>query len=198
MNEIRSYASLSGNLLARKGAAKPAMRSHTLAPRPVLDDLGWNDMGPEEELPVEHVPSPITALTPAPKHHVAREEPEPVQLQRALAEHFPAHEPEPETAPELEHEPVAQASPEPVSAPAEALATIAMAPARRTAASAGRKAAFTLRLEADRHLRLRLASALTGKSSQQLVTAALDSFLDTIPDVARLAQHLPATAGKHD
>ncbi len=59
----------------------------------------------------------------------------------------------------------------------------------------GATAAFTLRLDADRHLRLRLASAVTGRSSQHLVTQALDAFLHTVPEVdALLAQLPPATS----
>ena len=44
-----------------------------------------------------------------------------------------------------------------------------------------------LRLDADRHLRLRLASATRGKSAQKLVTEALDAFLKTMPEVETLA-----------
>ncbi len=54
----------------------------------------------------------------------------------------------------------------------------------------GSKAAFTLRLDADRHLRLRLASALHRQSAQQLVTEALDSFLKTLPEVEAMAGRL--------
>ena len=43
------------------------------------------------------------------------------------------------------------------------------------------KVAFTLRLDKDRHLKLRLASAVSNRSAQQLVTEALDRFLKTIP-----------------
>jgi hypothetical protein len=43
------------------------------------------------------------------------------------------------------------------------------------------KAAFTLRLDADRHLRLRIASAIGNRSAQQIVTEALDAFLDKHP-----------------
>ena len=49
------------------------------------------------------------------------------------------------------------------------------------------KIAFTLRLDKDRHLKLRLASAVTNRSAQRLVTAALDQFLDSIPEVQALA-----------
>lgn len=55
-----------------------------------------------------------------------------------------------------------------------------------------RKAAFTLRLDADRHLRLRLASAVDGRSSQQLVVEALDAFLAAQPEVEALARQVPA------
>jgi len=54
------------------------------------------------------------------------------------------------------------------------------------------RAAFTLRLDADRHLRLRLAATVAGVSAQTLVTRALDQFLQTIPEVEALATQLPA------
>ena len=57
-----------------------------------------------------------------------------------------------------------------------------------------KRAAFTLRLDADRHLRLRLASATKGKSAQKLVTEALDAFLKTMPEVEALAGSVPAKA----
>lgn len=52
------------------------------------------------------------------------------------------------------------------------------------------RAAFTLRLDPERHLRLRLAAATQQRSAQQLVTQALDAFLDTLPEVAALARQL--------
>jgi predicted DNA-binding protein len=52
------------------------------------------------------------------------------------------------------------------------------------------KAAFTLRLDNDRHLRLRLASAVTNRSAQHLVTEALDAFLESLTDVDALANQL--------
>lgn len=60
--------------------------------------------------------------------------------------------------------------------------------------TAGAKAAFTLRLEAERHLKLRLACAVTGRSAQQLVTEALDRLLETRPEIEALADQLPAKA----
>jgi hypothetical protein len=58
---------------------------------------------------------------------------------------------------------------------------------RRQALNEGRRAAFTLRVDAERHLKLRLACTLDNRSAQQLVTEALDRFLDALPDVATLA-----------
>ncbi|KLI65123.1 hypothetical protein AAV99_01305 [Aurantiacibacter marinus] len=52
------------------------------------------------------------------------------------------------------------------------------------------RAAFTLRLDAERHLKLRLASTLQGSSAQALVTEALDSFLEEIPELGAIAARM--------
>jgi hypothetical protein len=184
MNEARPYASLSSGLLARKGAAKPAMRPQGFS---TLEDLGWNDMGydpaaqPEPEPLAEHVPSSISALTPAPKPGRA-EEPSVVAQQRAIAESFDAVEVEEEPAPEPSRR--------------AAKADIVKLPKAKAAPAPGRKAAFTLRLDGDRHLRLRLACAVTGRSAQQLVTSALDQALAEIPEIEALASRVPAASAK--
>jgi predicted HicB family RNase H-like nuclease len=54
------------------------------------------------------------------------------------------------------------------------------------------KAAFTLRLDPARHLKLRLACAVTGRSAQQLVTRALDELLASMPELEAMAQKAPA------
>ncbi|MCK8456358.1 MULTISPECIES: hypothetical protein [Sphingomonas] len=75
-------------------------------------------------------------------------------------------------------------------------ATVARIGRETLSKTGGAKAAFTLRLDTDRHLRLRLASAVTGRSSQQLVTQALDAFLHTVPEVDALVAQLPPTTSK--
>jgi hypothetical protein len=60
--------------------------------------------------------------------------------------------------------------------------------AGKKAAAQKAKAAFTLRLDADRHLRLRLASAVGKRSAQQIVTEALDAFLDKHPGLDALVE----------
>lgn len=207
MNEARPFASLSSGLLARKGAAKPAMRPQGF--NGGFEDLGWNDMGPEpeEDLP-EHVPSSIAALTPAPKHqHEDVPEPEVIAQQRAIAESFEVPEAV-EEAP-VEEAPVEEAAVEEVAveevaveeapaeeAPAPVRAEIVALPRRVAPAGLGRKAAFTLRVDAERHLRLRLASAVTGRSAQQIVTEALDHLLASLPEVEALAERIPASGGR--
>jgi hypothetical protein len=97
---------------------------------------------------------------------------------------------------ELVREVEAPPVPEPEFKPALAAKRVSAATAARlaresTAVTAARKAAFTLRLETDRHLRLRLASALAGRSAQQLVTEALDVFLSQQPGLDALVAGLP-------
>ena len=58
---------------------------------------------------------------------------------------------------------------------------------RRSALNAGHRAAFTLRVDAERHLQLRLACTVQGRSAQQLVTEALDRLLAEQPEIAELA-----------
>ena len=58
---------------------------------------------------------------------------------------------------------------------------------RRSALAEGRRAAFTLRLDAARHLQLRLACTVKGRSAQQLMIEALDRLLADQPDIALLA-----------
>lgn len=80
-----------------------------------------------------------------------------------------------------------------IEVPAEARTVSAPARVSRPRAAPGgkAKAAFTLRLDADRHLRLRLACAVTGRSAQQLVTDALDELLASMPELATMAERAP-------
>jgi hypothetical protein len=195
MAEPKPFASLSSGLLARKGAAKPAMRPQGFGQMGVsMEDLGWNDMGqshptyaePQQEMP-EHVPSSIAALTPAP---------------RLQTEQVPVPQPAPPPVVEQQRAIENTFAPKPALAPAPAKAVKAarpavVAPVPQSRAAAGKaKAAFTLRLDAERHLKLRLACAITNRSAQQIVTEALDGFLDSVPELDTFASRLPAARGK--
>ncbi len=191
MTEARPFASLSSGLLARKGAAKPAMRPQAFGHIGAsLDDLGWNDMGdaayaaqaahgPQEA--AVHVPSSIAALTPAPRHPA--EPPAVREQQRAIADNFSA---------DAEEEEEMEVAAEPAPAP-KAAAVVEMP--RRRKLAARDKAAFTLRLDPDRHFRLRLACAVSSRSAQQIVTEALDEALKSYPEIDALAGQLPVKAG---
>jgi len=198
-------ASLSSNLLARKGQARPAMRPQGfvgLSPATAHDDLGWNDMGEDAPRPAPIQVHQPQHHQPAPKPMVLRQREE---LDQQIAE--PRFEPEPVSEPAGEQksplavrQPKAEAKPvaeAPAAAPARAkpVAKAAVARAARTAVDKKGKAAFTLRLDHDRHLRLRLASALTNRSAQLLVTEALDAFLDTLTDVDALARQVAKDHG---
>jgi hypothetical protein len=53
-----------------------------------------------------------------------------------------------------------------------------------------RRAAFTLRLDQERHLQLRLASTVSGRSAQSLLTEALDRMIDDMPEIRTLADNV--------
>jgi hypothetical protein len=193
MGNAKPFASLSSGLLARKGQAKPAMRPQGfLGMSPVsTDDLGWNDMGYDtgydEMPPMEAVAAPVQ--TPA-QPPVQTEVPNVVRQREMLGERYPA-------------EPVEQADrPEPVAAEliAEVAPPVAIRPVsdgtlkrigREAKAKKGAKAAFTLRLDTDRHLRLRLASAVTNRSAQNIVSDALDAYLSALVDLDGLVERVP-------
>lgn len=184
-------ASLSSSLLARKGQARPAMRPQGFVgmnPTTAQDDLGWNDMG-EDGFAQQFAPEPT------PKPQVLR------QIEE-LDERLSQPEPAPAV---IEHQlaPEPQALAAPVVPPAVApvttkLPALGSAAAERVAREVAKKskAAFTLRLDNDRHLRLRLASAVTNRSAQLIVTEALDAFLESLGEVEALARQVGPAANR--
>jgi hypothetical protein len=163
MTEPKPLASLSSTLLARKGQAKPAMRPQGFAgfgmaaATAVHDDLGWNDMGFDSQQPSADI-VPIHA----------------------------AVEPEPAPAPAVVHRQQEEIARELSPAPKLVVTPRAEKSVRAAAGSKG-KAAFTLRLDPERHLQLRLVCAVQHRSAQQIVIAALDAFLSNQPATADLA-----------
>ena len=198
-SEPKAFASLSSGLLARKGAAKPAMRPQGFGQVGAgLEDLGWNDMGFEPPRPTtalrdathdafgedvsERPPvNPVTGLTPidSPVHD---------QQARIVDRYVPSNEDEDEVDETAEtYERVEAEAP---TAPVVAMASVP-APRRartpRAAPGSKGKAAFTLRLDPDRHLKLRLACAVRGRSAQMIVTDALDALLNGMPELDAMA-----------
>jgi len=179
-SEPKSFASLGPTLLARKGGAKPAMRpqvapltgmsgaqaAQAVAADPEeLEDLGWNDMGHEDEQDDLTHDAQVFSLTPMGKG----------DDEAGLVEDEEEEDEEPFIAPE------------PVVHRQQRELVSQIGRPRRVANDEARRAAFTLRLDAKRHLKLRLASTVKNRSAQQLVTQALDQFLASIPEVEALA-----------
>jgi len=201
----KPLASLSSSLLARKGQARPAMRPQGFLQMNTgqQEDLGWNDMGDDFRpapyvAPVEHayealkpeVLRQIEALdeqlaAPAPE---TLEDHAPEGFEAAAAEAFETEveAPLPE-APLLVSRPMKR---EPVLKHAPAVTPGTLARVAREVSTKKAKAAFTLRLDQERHLRLRLASAVTGRSAQLLVTEALDQFLESLEGIDALASQI--------
>ena len=206
-SEPKVFASLSSGLLARKGAARPAMRPQGFGQvGGGLDDLGWDDMGFEppkpavvparddehdafgEELPVQPLRNPIAALTPigSPVHDQQAE----IEDRLAPADDDIDEEYD-ETAELYDSEEEAQRPVAAVAMPAVVQAPAPRprrAPRARSAPGSKGKAAFTLRLDPERHLKLRLACAVDGRSAQQVVTDALDQFLAAVPELDAMAE----------
>lgn len=202
MNEPKPLASLSGSLLARKGAARPAMRPQVqriavdqIASHAHLEDLGWDDMGEAEALHHRH--GEVLALTPAPVSPEARQETEAEDRAAAAQLEQNARLMSAQSVPEVVRQQNMLAS-KMDAAPEHDVKTAKVErrqPVRRSQTSRasratlenGRRAAFTLRLDEQRHLKLRLASTIHGRSAQQLVTRALDKLLDEMPELELLA-----------
>lgn len=160
MGEPKPIASLSSTLLARKGQAKPAMRPQGFA------NFGFSDSAAHthDDLGWNDMGHDLGG-SPEP-HHSA--DIVPISPVAPVAVEPPAVVRQQE---DLERE----------LAPHKA-ASIRAAPGSKG------KAAFTLRLDPERHLRLRLACAVAHKSAQALVINALDAYLDSHPAVAELAR----------
>lgn len=161
----KPFAALSSGLLARKGAARPAMRPQAYGQLGSgVDDLGWDDMGFE-------APRAVAALRDD-QHDAFGEELSTLPQRSNIAALTPVS-------------PVHSQCSEIISRLKRDEQTDSAAPAVRLP-----RASFTLRIEPQRHLRLRLASAVSGRSSQQLVTEAVDRMLSQMPEIDSIAGQL--------
>jgi hypothetical protein len=182
-----------------------------------LEDLGWNDMGFEPPKPAEaprddshdafgedvvehpraHHPTGLTPVQ-SPVHDQqaeiedrfgAADDAEDMEDRLSATDDVEEEEID-ETAELYESKAIEALVARPVAvAPVAKPALVPRrAPRPRSAVGSKGKAAFTLRLDPDRHLRLRLACAVDGRSAQQLVTDALDHLLERMPDLNGLAE----------
>jgi hypothetical protein len=200
VSEPKPIASLSSGLLARKGAARPAMRRQLIGNNNGLatagsmhDDCGWNDMGydvnPDPTTPMDYEHdagyNPLAAAVPEVKPEVKQQQDRIAAQLQVQAEKMAIAELAEEAAapvvPFVATRPIAPKAPNASSVP----------PRPRAAPGSKGKSAFTLRLDGERHLKLRLACAVSNKSAQQLVTTALDAFIESMPEISTLAAHVP-------
>ena len=193
-----SFASLNPSLLARKGGAKPAMRPQHGALAGVgmtgnaahsLEDLGWNDMGDEED----DREAEVVHLTPAPANPDTAAQAADLDAE-AQAELAPSAK---KPVVREQQDEIKDRLTKPVAAPKK---SAAKKPVQKKSAAAAasvcaqeKRAAFTLRLDSQRHLKLRLASAIKGRSAQSIVTEALDAMLANIEDLDGLAAQVKRT-----
>lgn len=203
---------------AMRPQVAPLVDSEQVVPEEQLEDLGWNDMGESDsdggaEIVPIHADIDAEAVTANPGPIVRRQ-------QRRLEERVLADAvmtgPETDEYDEDEGEeddydvasllgdedyadeddydtgsmivsPLAPAAPALAPAPR---VTVTKTKARVAAPQPARRAAFTLRLDADRHLKLRLAATMQGVSAQVLVTEALDRLLAEYDELDVIANHL--------
>ncbi len=162
-----NFASLNPSLLARKGGARPAMKPQLGPVLPAdnlahnLEDLGWNDMGKDGE-----------------QSHGADHKAEIVQIDSAKAE---------DTGTRNRNDNEVRRQQQKIAEQVEKSISTIPSKKRRSAFEQGKRAAFTLRLDAERHLKLRLASTIRNRSAQQVVTEALDALLGDMPELESLA-----------
>jgi hypothetical protein len=199
---------------AMRPQVAPLVTGETPVAEEQLEDLGWNDMGDSDSdggaeiVPInaDIAPDGIPAHPgPIVRRQQRRleervladaamtgpEDREPEYDEDAEALYGEADEADYDHADESEEAHTAlyaPLAPEPRAAPAPA--PRAPAKPRVPAVQSGRRAAFTLRLDADRHLKLRLAATMQGVSAQALVTEALDRLLAEHDELDVIANHL--------
>ncbi|MCF8706430.1 hypothetical protein [Rhizorhapis sp. SPR117] len=206
MVEPRTFASLTSGLLARKGNATPAMRRQSIGGMGNIalghEDLGWNDMG--EEASHASAYQPFAGLSPMPGTQVTPPAPPPValvpvetateedsdeQIDTAPAPAIPAVvEQRKLLAEKVTNGEIEDETPAPAPRKVHNVKSIAGSAALKQRKA---KAAFTLRLDPERHLKLRLACAITNRSAQQLVIEALDDLMTQLPQLDQLADQVP-------
>jgi hypothetical protein len=157
MHIPKPAAALTSGLLARKGGARPAMRRTPIA------TLGSSPVHIADDLGWNDMGDEIAPDS------------SPVATQIASLKESLAKDMEP-----------AQAETS-VPKSAEVRQLFETSPRAQPVLSSGRRSAFTLRIDDERHLRLRLLSAVSNQSAQQLLISALDALIEAHPDIDGIA-----------
>jgi len=157
MSEPKPFASLSSSLLARKGQAKPAMRPQGFAGFGMsAAAVQQDDLGWNDMgLEQMHPAQPQPVSADIVSIHAAAAASAIHRQQDALEREMSSEAP-----------------------------NVSRAKVTRAAPGSKGKAAFTLRLDPERHLKLRLVCAVEHRSAQAIVAAALDVYLASQPAAA--------------
>lgn len=163
--DTKPFASLTGSLLARKGAARPAMRSHV--------SLDWAGIEPDAADAAVAPDAQLLDTTP-------------LATALPLAEVVALEESgEDDSRPEVLRQ-IAQLS---------TVMNRKVAASRRAALDVeqlpGKKVAFTLRLDPRRHALLRACCTAERRSAQALLIEALDRLVDATPGLEDVLAQLP-------
>lgn len=164
MSDPTTFASLSPALLARKGRARPAMRRQLQPPNRYLDAMAQEvveDLGWNDM--GSDLAGDVAAGHPDNGHDAGLSSRDGAEAKAGAVPASPQQE---------------QAADQSLASNSEP---------RPCDPVDNRRAAFTVRLNADRHLRLRLASVVHDRSAQQIVTEALDHYLAAIQGLEELA-----------
>jgi hypothetical protein len=161
---MKAAASLTGSLLARKGAAYPAAYS---APSTSSD----SDSSDSSRARAYNDPRVIASAPPAPVAPAAMSAPAP-QHGEQFQDGRPASMAKPEAV-TPEPAPVSVTPPPAIGGGTDAAESVALP---QTMDKMGR-VRLSVRLDPDRYLRVKMASARTRWSAQDIVIAALDRYL---------------------
>lgn len=178
MNDPKPFAALTGTLLARKGAARPAMRPQV--------SLDWADT--DSALREEPVRPARMALVPGARLPET-EQPEIDRAWTDMGEPLP----EPSVAEAGEENPEVLRQIRQLSG----MINRKVAATRRANADVetlpGKKVAFTLRLDPRRHALLRACCTAERRSAQALLVEALDRLVDATPGLEDIVTQLAAS-----
>jgi hypothetical protein len=128
-------------------------------------DLGWNDMG--DDAPEGYVDEPAPKVRRADIVPIAGD---------AETSMVPCNVSKHQSQPEVMFNEMAT--------PAKT---------RNSSSHQGHRVAFTLRLDAERHFKLRLACAFENRSVQKFVTEAIDRWLDEMHGLRDIVDHIKHT-----
>ncbi len=221
-----TFASLSPTLLARKGGAKPAMRRQSIAvagavayqpsypvsaPDEALEDLGWNDLGENvspthegaphdnDEGEADEIVTHVADVDFGSVHAGNSEADDNDAGDDSVATQFASLGKHASSTATTRDEAARKVTPIHTNAPRLPHPRLAVANTVRSAekgADTGKRTAFTLRLDRERHLKLRLASTLAGQSAQALVTQAVDAMFADIPELDALVARVQSRPSK--